>query len=61
MLAETIEKLATGNLTWIIENLYRDLKAHKVKKNAIEAKVKEVGEKCPIKKIWKVKDDVLVS
>jgi len=30
-----------------------------VKKNAIEAKVKEVGEKCPVKKIWKVKEEVL--
>lgn len=41
--------------------MYQDLKTHKVKKNAIEAKVKEVGEKCSVKKIWKVKDEVLVS
>lgn len=60
-LADKIAALATGNLTWLIESLYQDLKVHKVKKNSIEAKVREIGEKCVIKKIWVVREDVLVS
>lgn len=60
-LADKVSSLATGNLTWLIESLYQDLKAHKVKKVSIEAKVREVVEKCPSKKIWVVKDDVLVG
>lgn len=59
-LADKVTTLATGNLTWLIESLYQDLKAHKVKKVSIEAKVREVVEKCPEKKIWVVKNDVLV-
>ena len=60
-LADKIASLATGNLTWLIESLYQDLKGHKVKKVAIEAKVREIAEKCSIKKVWTVKDDILVS
>lgn len=37
------------------------MKVHKVKKNAIEAKVREVGEKCKEKKVWIVKPAVPVS
>lgn len=61
LLADKISSLATGNLTWLIESLYQDLKTHKVKKNSIEAKVREVVEKCPTKKIWIVKYNALVS
>ncbi|KAI5123318.1 hypothetical protein M0805_009339 [Coniferiporia weirii] len=60
-LADKITALASANLTWLVESLYQDLKAHKVKKNAIEAKVREVGEKCPHKRVWIVKGDVLKS
>lgn len=59
-LTDKITQLATGNLVWLIESLYQELKVHKVKKNAIEAKVREVGEKCPMKRIWIVKDNVKV-
>ena len=45
----------------IVETVHRELQAHKVKKNAIEAKVREVGEKCKEKKVWIVKADVRVS
>jgi chromatin assembly factor 1 subunit A len=34
---------------------------HKVTKVAVEAKVREIGEKCRTKKVWVVKEDVLVS
>ncbi|KAH8117500.1 hypothetical protein DFH11DRAFT_1575389 [Phellopilus nigrolimitatus] len=60
-LADKIAALTSANLPWLVESLYQDFKAHKVKKNAIEAKVREVGEKCPIKKVWVVKEDVLRS
>lgn len=59
-LADKVSTLATGNLSWLIESLYQDLKAHKVKKVSIDAKVREVVEKCPSKKIWVVKGDILV-
>lgn len=39
----------------LVETIYQELKAHKVKKIAIEAKIREVGEKCKEKKVWVVK------
>ncbi|KAI0340582.1 hypothetical protein BDW22DRAFT_1359974 [Trametopsis cervina] len=58
-----IRELDTGNMTFIVESVYKDLKkqmdggkSSTVKKNAIEAKVKEVTEK--EKKIWVVRSDV---
>lgn len=59
-LVEKVTKLATGNLVWLIESLYQDMKVHKIKKNSIEAKMREVAEKCPSKRIWVIKDEVLV-
>ena len=70
VLADKIASLATGNLNWLIESAYQDLRAHalngsgpshKVTKIAVEAKVREIGEKCRVKKVWVVKEDVLVS
>ncbi|TDL27563.1 hypothetical protein BD410DRAFT_740732 [Rickenella mellea] len=58
-LINKINSLATGNLTGIVESIYQDLKNHKVKKNAIEAKVREIGEKCKFKKVWIVKGSTL--
>ena len=60
-LADRVATLSSANITWLVESLYQDLRVHKVKKNAIEAKLKEVGEKCPVRKVWIVKEDVLVS
>ncbi|KIK97080.1 hypothetical protein PAXRUDRAFT_825292 [Paxillus rubicundulus Ve08.2h10] len=54
-----ITDLATPSLTFLVESIYQDLRIHKVKKNAIEAKVREVGEKSKDKKIWVVKQAVL--
>lgn len=59
-LLSKIETLATGSLISIVETVYQELKEHKVKKNAIEAKVREVGEKCKDKKVWVVKPVVSV-
>ena len=59
-LLSKIETLATGSLISIVETVYQELKEHKVKKNAIEAKVREVGEKCKDKKVWVIKPVVSV-
>lgn len=50
-----INKLATSNLSYIVETLHQELKEHKVKKNSIEAKVREVAEKCKERKVWILK------
>lgn len=60
ILVSKINALATSNITFLVESIYQDLRTHKVKKNAIEAKVKEVGEKCKEKKVWIVKPGVAV-
>ena len=56
-----MEELATGSLLGIIEAVHRELQVHKVKKNAIEAKIREIGEKCKERKIWVVKPELRVS
>jgi chromatin assembly factor 1 subunit A len=45
ILVSRINELATGSIVLIVETLYQELKGHKVKKNSIEAKVKEVAVK----------------
>ena len=60
VLVSKIAALETSSITFLVESIYQDLRAHKVKKNAIEAKVKEVGEKCKEKKVWIVKGGVTV-
>ncbi|CAL1704192.1 unnamed protein product [Somion occarium] len=59
LLVSKITTLETGNITAIVEVVYQELRSHKVKKNAIEAKVREIGEKN--KKIWVVKPDFKAS
>ncbi|OJA14705.1 hypothetical protein AZE42_12100, partial [Rhizopogon vesiculosus] len=54
LLLDKITSLATANLTFIVESIHQELRAHKVKKNAIEAKVREVAEKSKEQKIWVV-------
>ncbi|KAG7452660.1 uncharacterized protein BT62DRAFT_1070403 [Guyanagaster necrorhizus] len=55
LLLSKINALQTTNLTFLVEAIYQDLRTHKIKKNAIEAKVREVGEKSKDTKFWKVK------
>lgn len=57
-LIEKIGSLQTGNLNFLVEAIHQDLREHKVKKNAIEAKIREIGEKCKETKRWKLKADV---
>ncbi|KAG1756444.1 uncharacterized protein EDB91DRAFT_1212997 [Suillus paluster] len=56
LLVSKITTLATANLTFIVESIHQELRAHKVKKNAIEAKVREVAEKSKEKRIWVVSE-----
>ncbi|CCM02854.1 uncharacterized protein FIBRA_04966 [Fibroporia radiculosa] len=58
LLLQRMASLATNNLTFIVESVHQDLREQRVKKNAIEAKVREIGEKCKMQKIWVVKPDV---
>lgn len=48
--------MQANSLPFIVEMVYQELKAHKVKKNAIEAKIKEIGEKDKEKKFWVLKE-----
>ncbi len=55
MLLAKIAQLQASSITSLVESIYLDLREFKVKKVAIEAKVREVGEKCKDRKVWVVK------
>ncbi|KAF9646857.1 hypothetical protein BDM02DRAFT_3188474 [Thelephora ganbajun] len=55
ILVAKINELATGSIVLIVEALYQELKDHKVKKNSIEAKVKELAVKKG--RVWVTKQD----
>ncbi|KXN82550.1 hypothetical protein AN958_02401 [Leucoagaricus sp. SymC.cos] len=59
-LLSKISELQMASLVLLVETIYQELKAHKVKKVAIEAKIREVGEKCKEKKIWIVRPTLKV-
>lgn len=61
LLLDKITQLQTGNFTWLVDSIFHELKQYSIKKNAIEAKVREVGEKCLSRKIWVVKPASTVS
>jgi len=50
-----ISELQMTSFVLLVETVYQELRAHKVTKVAIEAKIREVGEKCREKKVWVVK------
>lgn len=54
-LVNKINTLATGSIVLLVEAIFQELRDHKVKKNSIEAKVKEIAEKGKDKKIWVLK------
>jgi chromatin assembly factor 1 subunit A len=56
-----ITSLETGNFTFLVESIYQEFRGFGVKKNAVEAKVKEVSEKSKERKVWIVKPDATVS
>ncbi|KAG5354202.1 hypothetical protein C0989_003715 [Termitomyces sp. Mn162] len=62
-LAFVLQKIAclqTSSFNFLVETIHRDLREHKVKKNMIEAKIREVGEKCKEKKYWIVKSGIQI-
>jgi len=60
-LLDKITQLQASSINSLVESIYLELREHKVKKTAIEAKLREVGEKCKEKKVWVVKPALLVS
>ncbi|EIM90432.1 uncharacterized protein STEHIDRAFT_119429 [Stereum hirsutum FP-91666 SS1] len=60
LLLSKIDSLATGSLPALVDSVYQELKVHKVKKNAIEVKVKEVAQKDG-RKVWIVRPEFAVS
>ncbi|KAF5365726.1 hypothetical protein D9758_003132 [Tetrapyrgos nigripes] len=55
VLVNKVNTLQAANLTVLVEAVYQELREHNVKKNAIEAKIKEIGEKSKEKKVWVIK------
>ncbi|KAJ3562966.1 hypothetical protein NP233_g9247 [Leucocoprinus birnbaumii] len=60
-LLNKISELQMASFVLLVETIYQELKTHKVKKVAIEAKIREVGEKCKDKKVWIVKPGLKAS
>ncbi|TFK64073.1 hypothetical protein BDN72DRAFT_286329 [Pluteus cervinus] len=58
-LLSRITDLQSPTITFLVDAIYHELRAHKVKKNAIEAKVREVGERCKEKKFWVIKPEMI--
>ncbi|KZT28551.1 hypothetical protein NEOLEDRAFT_1175854 [Neolentinus lepideus HHB14362 ss-1] len=58
-LLSRIRLTPTANLTVLIEMVYASFQEQriKVKKNALEAKIREVCEKCKFRKVWVVKGE----
>ncbi|KAA1471273.1 hypothetical protein DENSPDRAFT_799075 [Dentipellis sp. KUC8613] len=59
-LVDKIASLGTSSLAVLVDSIHQDLKAHKVKKNAIEVKVREICAK-DSRKVWVVKDEIKAS
>jgi len=55
VLIDKVNTLQANNLTVLVEAVYQELREHNVKKNAIEAKIREIGEKSKEKKFWIIK------
>jgi chromatin assembly factor 1 subunit A len=58
-LKEKVSNMGTNSLIALVEALHLDLKAHSVKKNAIEAKIREICVKDQ-RHIWTLKVDTEV-
>jgi len=58
-LKEKVASLGTTSLIALVEALHLDLKTHRVKKNAIEAKIREICVKDE-RHIWSLKADTEV-
>ncbi|KAJ8462620.1 hypothetical protein ONZ45_g17867 [Pleurotus djamor] len=60
-LLSKITSMQAPTIPFLVDSIYQDLRSQNVKKNSIEAKVREVSEKCKEKKYWVVKADVLAK
>ncbi|KIY66282.1 hypothetical protein CYLTODRAFT_437492 [Cylindrobasidium torrendii FP15055 ss-10] len=60
-LVAKMSALQTGNLTFLVESVYQDLKQYNVKKNAIEVKIRQVAEKTKGSKMWALKSTGAVN
>jgi len=58
-LLEKITQLQASSISALVESIHLELREHKVRKIAIEAKIREVGEKCKEKRVWVVKPAML--
>ncbi|KAI0035984.1 hypothetical protein K488DRAFT_82595 [Vararia minispora EC-137] len=56
-LCEKVAQMHTGSLPVLVDAVYQDLRSHKVKKNAIEAKIREICAKDARGAVWAVKAD----
>ncbi len=54
VLLNKINQLQASSITALVEAVYQELREHKIKKIAIETKIKEVGEKRKDTKIWQL-------
>ncbi|KAF8911145.1 hypothetical protein CPB84DRAFT_1812600 [Gymnopilus junonius] len=59
LLFDRITQLQASSISALVESIHLELREHKVKKNAIEAKIREIGEKCKEKRVWVVKPALL--
>ncbi|KAK1232998.1 hypothetical protein PQX77_003912 [Marasmius sp. AFHP31] len=59
VLLDKVNTLQSSNVTLLVETVYQELRAHKVKKNAIEAKIKEVAVRDREKKYWVVRENAV--
>ncbi|KAF8892571.1 hypothetical protein BD779DRAFT_1670257 [Infundibulicybe gibba] len=59
-LLKKITTLEASSITLLVEAIFQDLRPYKVKKNAIEAKIREVGERCKAKKVWVIKPTFVI-
>ncbi|KAI0797807.1 hypothetical protein C8Q75DRAFT_739751 [Abortiporus biennis] len=57
LLISKMASMNTGSITGIVETVFHELKDMGVRKNAIEAKVREIGVKSKEKKVWVVKEE----
>ncbi|KAL1680833.1 chromatin assembly factor 1 subunit A-domain-containing protein [Schizophyllum commune] len=58
-LLSTIQKMQAKSVTALVEKIHADLQEHKVRKNAIEAKIREVAEKSAQGRVWVLKAGVV--
>ena len=58
-LLSTIQTMQAKSVTALVEKVHADLQEYKVRKNAIEAKIREVAEKSAQGRVWVLKAGVV--